>query len=123
LYFYIDEKGNSQKDGTGKGENIAGYPSLGVTVGCWKNNIGKACYNYWLDRYNAHSKDVLENCRAKDMGVQLKNLEKENLILKDLLAEKDLESEMKDELLKLVCTVGGKKRNSVLLCWQRAYSL
>jgi putative transposase len=34
------------------------------------------------------------------MGAQLKRLEKENRILKELLAEKDLESKMKDELLK-----------------------
>ena len=34
------------------------------------------------------------------MSGELKRLEKENKLLKELLAEKDLESKMKDELLK-----------------------
>jgi putative transposase len=34
------------------------------------------------------------------MDAQLKRLEKENRMLKELLAEKELESKLKDELLK-----------------------
>jgi len=74
--------------------------SLGVTVGCRKYNIGKAQYYYWLDRYNAHGLEGLEDRRAKNMSGELKRLEKENRLLKELLAEKELESKMKDELLK-----------------------
>jgi len=74
--------------------------ALGVTVGCRKYGIGKALYYYWLDRYNANGLEGLEDRRAKDISAQLKRMEKENKLLKELLAEKELESKMKDELLK-----------------------
>jgi putative transposase len=74
--------------------------TLGVTVGCRKYDIARTLYYDWLDRYNAHGLDGLEDRRAKNMNAQLKRLEKENRILKELLAEKELESKMKDELLK-----------------------
>lgn len=73
---------------------------LGVIVGCRKYNISRTLYYDWLDRYNARGIDGLEDRRGKDMNAQLKRLEKENRILKELLAEKELESKMKDELLK-----------------------
>jgi putative transposase len=53
-----------------------------------------------MDRYNAHGFEGLEDRRTKNMDAQLKRLEKENRILKELLAEKELESKLKDELLK-----------------------
>jgi putative transposase len=74
--------------------------SLGVNAGCRKYNLGKALYYDWLDRYNAHGLEGLEDRRAKNISGELKRLEKENRILKELLAEKELESKMKDELLK-----------------------
>jgi putative transposase len=74
--------------------------SLGVTIGCRKYNIAKTLYYDWIDRYNAHGLEGLEDRRAKNMNAQFKRLEKENRILKELLAEKELESKMKDELLK-----------------------
>jgi putative transposase len=74
--------------------------NLGVTVGCRKYNISKTLYYDWLDRYNAHGLEGLEDRRAKNVSAQLKRLEKENRLLKELLAEKELESKMKDELLK-----------------------
>jgi putative transposase len=79
---------------------LLGIQSLGVTVGCRKYNISKTLYYYWLDHYNAHGIEGLEDRRTKDTSAQLKRLEKENRILKELLAEKELESKMKDELLK-----------------------
>ena len=74
--------------------------SLGVTVGCRKYNISKSLYYDWMDRYNSHGLEGLEDRRAKNMDAQFKRLEKENRILKELLAEKELESKLKDELLK-----------------------
>ena len=73
---------------------------LGVTVGCRKHYIGKSQYYDWLDRYNAHGVEGLQDRRGKSMDALVKRLEKENRMLKELLAEKDLESRMKDELLK-----------------------
>jgi putative transposase len=74
--------------------------SLGLIVGCRKYNLSKSQYYDWLERYNAHGLEGLEDRRAKNMSAQLKRLEKENRILKELLAEKELEAKMKDELLK-----------------------
>ena len=73
---------------------------IGVVLGCRKYNIGRSLYYDWLERYNAHGIEGLEDRRGKDMNAQIKRLEKENRILKELLAEKELESRMKDELLK-----------------------
>lgn len=79
---------------------ILDVQSLGVVAGCRKHNVSKQMYYYWLDRYNASGLEGLEDRRGKDMDAQVKRLEKENRILKELLAEKELESKLKDELLK-----------------------
>jgi putative transposase len=73
---------------------------LGVTAGVRKHNISKSLYYDWLDRYNALGIEGLEDRRGKDIEAQLKRVEKENKLLKEMLAEKELESRMKDELLK-----------------------
>jgi hypothetical protein len=49
----------------------------------------------------------------------VKRLEKENRILKELLAEKELEAKMKDELLKKSLLNGRKKGNNLPICEQR----
>lgn len=74
--------------------------TLGVTIGCRKYDISKQLYYDWLYRYNASGLEGLEDRRGKNMNAQIKRLEKENKLLKEMLAEKDLESRLKDELLK-----------------------
>jgi putative transposase len=83
--------------------------NLGVTTGCRKHGISKTQYYTWLDRYNASGLEGLEDRRAKNMSADLKRLERENRILKELLAEKELESKLKDELLKKKFAQWGKK--------------
>jgi putative transposase len=73
---------------------------LGVTVGCRKHNLAKTLYYGWLDRYSSHGLAGLEDKRASNNEALLKKVQKENRMLKELLAEKELESRMKDELLK-----------------------
>ena len=73
---------------------------LGVVIGCRKYNLSKSVYYTWVRRYNAFGLEGLEDRRGKRMDAQIKRLEKENKMLKELLAEKELESRMKDELLK-----------------------
>ena len=73
---------------------------LGVVAGCRKYALSKAVYYKWLKRYNALGRDGLEDRRGKNMDAHVKRLEKENRMLKELLAEKELESKMKDELIK-----------------------
>jgi len=73
---------------------------LGVIAGCRKYGLAKTLYYEWLDKYNASGMEGLEDRRGKNMDAHVKRLEKENRILKELLAEKELESKLKDELLK-----------------------
>ena len=82
---------------------------LGTTVGCRKYGISKTLYYDWLNKYNASGLDGLEDRRGKNMEAHVKRLEKENRLLKELLAEKDLESKLKDELLKKKFGVPGKR--------------
>jgi len=73
---------------------------LGMVAGCRKYNLPSSLYYYWLEKYNAHGIEGLEDRRGKDMQAAVRKLEKENMILKELLAEKEMELKMKDELLK-----------------------
>lgn len=73
---------------------------LGVVIGCRKHNLSKGQYYQWLNRYNALGIEGLEDRRGKNLDHQVKRLEKENSMLKELLAEKELEMKIKDELLK-----------------------
>jgi len=83
--------------------------SIGLVAGCRKHNLSKRLYYTWLDRYNASGLEGLEDRRGKNMDAQVKRLEKENRLLKELLAEKELESKLKDELLKKKFAQWGKK--------------
>lgn len=73
---------------------------LGVVAGCRKNDVDKSTYYTWLERYQAHGIEGLVDRRAQTNEAALKRLEKENSVLKELLAEKELELRFKDELLK-----------------------
>ena len=73
---------------------------LGVVAGCRKNNVDPTTYYSWLEKYQAHGLEGLEDRRGKNSEADMRRLEKENKLLKEMLAEKDLEIKMKDELLK-----------------------
>jgi putative transposase len=73
---------------------------LGVIAGIRKHNLSKSTYYEWLERYQASGLEGLEDRRKVNIDAQIKRLEKENKLLKEILAEKELESKMKDELLK-----------------------
>jgi putative transposase len=88
---------------------ILGIQSLGVIAGCRKYGISKALYYYWVNKYQASGIEGLEDRRGKNMDAHIKRLEKENRILKELLVEKELESKLKDELLKKKFGQLGKK--------------
>ena len=73
---------------------------LGILAGCRKHHIDKSQYYRWVRRYNSLGLEGLEDRRSFNAEAGYKRLEKENELLKKLLAEKELESKMKDELLK-----------------------
>jgi putative transposase len=84
---------------------------LGVVAGCRKHGLSRNLYYGWLDRYNSQGLAGLEDRRGKNLDAMMKKLEKENRILKELLAEKELESKLKDELLKKKIAQWNKESN------------
>lgn len=73
---------------------------VGVVAGCRKHDIATRTYYDWLDKYNAGGLDGLERRKSDNADAELKQLRKENRLLKEMLAEKELEARLKDELLK-----------------------
>ena len=73
---------------------------LGVVAGCRNYNVDPTTYYSWLERYQAHGLEGLEDRRGKNSEAAMRRLEKENKLLKEMLAEKEMELKMKDELLK-----------------------
>lgn len=65
-----------------------------------KYDLYPATYYYWKKKLLVYGEEGLEHSRLKDHDNRVRALEKENEQLKILLAEKDLESKLKDELLK-----------------------
>lgn len=71
---------------------------MGVFAGCRKHATDPGTYYTWLEKYNAHDIDGLEDRRGKTNEHLLKQVEKENRLLKEIFTEKELELKMKDEL-------------------------
>lgn len=74
--------------------------NIGIAAGCRHFGISKSLVYEWMRRYNAFGVEGLEDRRVVNFEAQYKRLEKENLLLKKLLAEKELEGKLKDEILK-----------------------
>lgn len=80
---------------------IKDIAQMGIIIdGCKKHGISKSQYYKWTRRYNALGLDGLEDRRSVDQDAAIKKLERENALLKQILAEKELEGKLKDELLK-----------------------
>lgn len=73
---------------------------VGVVAGCRKHGVAANTYYEWLEKYNAHGIDGLEDRRGNTNEHLLRKAEKQIKLLKQILAEKELELRMKDELLK-----------------------
>ena len=73
---------------------------LGVTEGCRKFGIYQTTYYDWLQKYKQGGPEALKPQYVQRSEREVKRLTRENERLKRLLAEKELENAMKDELLK-----------------------
>ena len=73
---------------------------MGIVAGCRHYGVSKSLFYAWLRRYNALGVEGLEDHRKVDLQSMNKKLAKENELLKKLLAEKELEAKLKDEILK-----------------------
>lgn len=72
----------------------------GVKKTLSKYNLYPATYYYWKKKYTSLGADGNLHPKGIYDASTVRKLEKENAALKQLLAEKELESKLKDEMLK-----------------------
>lgn len=91
---------------------ILDIQQLGTVAGCRKHGISRSLYHSWLDKYIAHGIAGLDDGRQKKVEADLKKLEKENRLLKEMLAEKEMELRLSKDLLKKKFSELSKKEKS-----------
>ena len=74
--------------------------SQGVMITLNKYDLRPGTFYYWKRKHTVYGDEGLKHQRNKDQDQLIKKLEKENEALKILLAERELESKLKDDLLK-----------------------
>jgi len=72
----------------------------GVKVTLERYDLFPATYYYWKKKYEKSGGSGFDHGMTKASQSRIKELEKENQLLKVLLGEKELESKLKDELIK-----------------------
>ena len=72
----------------------------GVKVTLEKHRVFPATYYNWKRKYEEMGEEGLTHGMTKAQLKEIRRLEKENRMLKELLADKELEGRLKDELLK-----------------------
>jgi putative transposase len=72
----------------------------GVKITLEKYSLYPATFYYWKKKVEEMGEIGLTHGLTKERLAIIKKLEKENKVLKEIIAEKELESKLKDELLK-----------------------
>lgn len=72
----------------------------GVTATLEKYGVYPASYYAWKKKLHSMGEEGLDHGMNKPQLKRIRQLEKENQMLKELVAEKELEGRLKDELLK-----------------------
>lgn len=72
----------------------------GVSVTLEKHGIYPATFYAWRNKLDSMGEEGLDHGMTKPQLKRIRELEKENRMLKELVAEKELEGRLKDELLK-----------------------
>lgn len=72
----------------------------GVKKTLSKYGLYPATYYYWKRKYDVYGSEGLEHSKLKEREDRIKRLEKELQTVKLLLAEKEIEGKLKDELIK-----------------------
>jgi putative transposase len=74
--------------------------SKGVSITLEKHGIYPATYYSWKKKFETMGEEGFRHGVTPAQIKEIKRLEKENGLLKKLLAEKELEGHLKDEVLK-----------------------
>lgn len=72
---------------------------VGIVEGCRKHNISASTYYTWDRQYKSHGIKGLRSYSKNDQK-DLKRLEKENALLKELIISKELQIQMQADLIK-----------------------
>ncbi|RMG78469.1 MAG: transposase [Bacteroidetes bacterium] len=83
----------------------------GVTRTLEKYGIYPATYYSWKKKYEQMGEEGLKHGMTKAHLKRIRELEKENRLLKELLAEKELEGRLKDEMIKKKYALRRKKNS------------
>ncbi len=82
----------------------------GVLVTLEKYGIYPSTYYAWKRKFESMGEEGLDHGMTKPQLKRIRELEKENQMLKELVAEKELESRLKGELLKKKYALEKKRR-------------
>ncbi len=96
----ITEKGTKKFTKEEKLAILKESETLGSKLTMEKYGLYPNTFYYWRRKYRDAGADGLDHGMTKERLAKIKKLEKENTMLKELLAESQLESKLKDELLK-----------------------
>ena len=96
----ITEKGTKKFTREEKLQILKEAKENGVKVTLLKYDLYPGTYYYWKRKLLVHGEDGLNHQTARKRENRIRKLEKENEQLKILLAEKELESKLKDEVIK-----------------------
>jgi len=83
----------------------------GVTTTCEKYGLYAASFYSWKKKLDQMGVEGLQHGMTPEHLKRIRQLEKENQLLKQLLAEKELEGRFKSELLKKQYALEKKRRS------------
>ena len=79
---------------------IRDVDAMGIVLACRKHGIYATTYYDWKRKYDKGGPEALEPQYSNRESGAYQRIKRENELLKKLLAEKELELQMKTELLK-----------------------
>ena len=73
---------------------------IGVVAGCRKHQLSTTLYYDWLTKYESRGLEGLRDRRSVNADRKIKQMEKENQLLKEIIAEKELTIKMQQQIIK-----------------------
>jgi putative transposase len=83
----------------------------GVTPTLEKYNVFPASYYSWKKKFETMGEDGFTHGITPDQLKRIRELEKENKALRELVVEKELEAKLKDDLLKKKFALEKKRKS------------